>query len=397
MPDPLLVAGAAPIVSNVASSIWSSMTQGTGNPLLSMLKNDAIRRAWEKKAESEGKSLSEWVQEQEQWRNYLGDPRLSQFGIGGGTGFMSGVDPALVEANPDFQYWEPYTTQSDINASETLGGYEDIFMGEADRLSGIEQALLDAYLERVNAADSGAAFDEAAEGAARMGSVAGGLYFGGTAGEADTFQGQVQQALSSLGQTGFGTESGAVGNAFLNAGNRGRDLTIDRMTLTAPDLFRTLTQRDIGLLQNVGQQFTNYSGLRQGALESAFGAASTAAELPFVRSGERQNRAFFEEARPHILESLQTPSWLEQQGQGVFGDLIQRGGEAAGDWLFGDLIPGFFSRGGQDSTPSAIRDTYDYYGGTTRRPGHEPIPVGTRNPAGLYSRYAIPRRTVQYP
>jgi len=242
--------------------------------------------------------------------------------------------------NPNFQYWEPNTTQSDINASNQLGQYEDIFMEEADRYGGFEEQLFDAWMRNQEQMDTGGTLDEAIRGGIHAGNIGAEQWFQGTAGDPDTYQGHVQGALASVGQNAFGTSSGAVSNALVQGADIGSRRFQRGMEATFPQLFQSMTQRDIAQMQNIGAHFAGYGGLRSNAIESAYGAGASAAELPFLRSGERQNRAqqqqemdFFEEAAPDLLKSIKntTPGkWYEEAAKGVGRGVI---GEA-GEWVW---------------------------------------------------------------
>ena len=336
-------------------------------------------------------------------------------GLSGAFSTTQGPTSDLVDANPDFQYWEPYTTQSDINASNALGSYEDVFRDAAGRYGGYQDRAFDIYenaMGQIGDAGSGLALDWG-----EIGDTANQMAYGqnywlthGTAGTEGSVQGDLQAALNLGASSGFGAGGGLIGNALTNTFDR-----IGRTNLESADrnlgTIGGIEAADLASQRNLlgtkleaalsGMQ--NFTGAELSALESAYGSAASAAELPFGRSGERQNRQFQQEAQPYILDALKGTPWLEQQAQ-LLGT---QGTMALGDYLFGgynsegerspgavggiiDTIGGLLPwnwGGGGGGGSTDIADTYDYYDGTITRPGHEPIPTGTRTPNYNYLRY----------
>jgi hypothetical protein len=265
---------------------------------------------------------------------------------GGGTSdAWNPAESILENLNPDFDYWERNTTQSDINTSDLMGDYEDQFQAEAERYGSMEDELFQNYMAIQNQmmmdeeTGSSGALDEAIRGALFAGQSLGGAYFGGTAGESDTFQGQYANALSSIGQGGgaFGYSGGDVQGLPSTIANRGNQLTIERMAQTMPQLFGSINIRDVGMLNTLSNTLNSgqYGALRANAIESAYGAGVSSAESPFLRSGERDNREyqqeeldFFRRAQPSILTSLERSvpgtKW-EDRGNSLLDTMLRRG------------------------------------------------------------------------
>lgn len=227
---------------------------------------------------------------------------------------------------PAFPYSEWNTQQSDIEAAMQAFKYEDVFMNLLGKFGAQSDEMFDIYKGIMSQALDengrvGADYAGASAAAQEMAGGASSLFFGGDAGRAGTFQNMVQQALGSVGQTGF-SGTGVLQNSIMNATKQGGDIFTESYYQALPGLLNADVAMKTAYLQSADSGFKTLADEMNRSAENAFQANAWGVTLPFDRSGERQNREFQKTLEGPIRAALTPTPWLEQVAQAKGEDFI---------------------------------------------------------------------------